>query len=101
MKLIREALAVLVLSHVEAADMRLRGGQQLEGAQQLGSPQDGVSAPALSDAVEVRAPGVVPASAPAFVLEVDAVIDFLGDGAMSMPDKGNGTVSSRTERKST
>ena len=96
MKLIREALAVLVLSHVEAADMRLRGGQQLKGSQQLGSPQDGVSAP-----VEVRAPGVVPASAPAFVLEVNKVIDFLGDGAMSMPDKGNGTVSSRTERKST
>ena len=74
MKFIREALAVLVLSHVEAADMRLRGGQQMEGAQQLGSPQDGVSAPALRDAVEVRAPGVVPAYAPAVppaVLEED------------------------------
>ena len=55
---------------VEAADPQLRGGPQLKGAQQLGPPQEGVRAPALSEAV------------PPAILE-ELVIEFLGDGAMS------------------
>jgi hypothetical protein len=50
---------------VEAADPQLRGGPQLKGAQQLGSPQEGVRAPALSEAI------------PPAVLEEDAAFDSL------------------------
>ena len=41
MKFIRESLAVLVLSHVEAAELRGRREPNLKGAQPLGSPQEG------------------------------------------------------------
>ena len=45
MKFIRESLAVLVLSHVEAAELRGRREPNLNGAQSLGSSQEGARLP--------------------------------------------------------
>ena len=99
MKLLQEALAALVLSHAEAADLRLPGSLKLTGPQRLASLQEAISASALSNTFEVSAPDDVSASAPAvppaileedaaFDLLGDAAFDFLGDRAMSMPDEG-------------